>query len=81
MRKLHDAVMPADLNADAARAGLRGGVDLPQRQAGRREDDRAVFDGVLVEQDASLGIAQQPCQRGLAVEEWEIALYPCRHAR
>jgi hypothetical protein len=28
---------------------------------------------MAVEQDASLGIAQQPCQRGLAVEKWAIA--------
>jgi hypothetical protein len=28
---------------------------------------------VFIEQDADLGIAQQPRQRGLAVEEWAIA--------
>jgi len=28
---------------------------------------------VFVENDARLGVAQQPRQRGLAVKEWEIA--------
>jgi hypothetical protein len=36
------------------------------------EDDRAVVRDVLIELDASRGSGQQPCQRGLAVEEWEI---------
>jgi hypothetical protein len=37
------------------------------------EHDRAVLGDVFIEQDAGLGIAQQPCQRVLAVEEPTIA--------
>ena len=37
------------------------------------EGGRVVLGDVFVEQDASLGIAQQPRQRSLAVEEWAIA--------
>ena len=37
------------------------------------EDDGTVLNGMFVEQDASPGIAQQPRQRGLALEEWAIA--------
>jgi hypothetical protein len=37
------------------------------------ENDRAILGNVFIEQDASLGIAQQPCQRGLTLEEREIA--------
>jgi hypothetical protein len=33
------------------------------------EDGRPIFDNVFVKQDASLSIAQQACQRGLAFEE------------
>jgi hypothetical protein len=38
-----------------------------------REDNRAVLGNVFIEQDAILGIAQQPRQRVLTVEEWTIA--------
>jgi len=46
---------------------------LCAQSASVREDDRVVLGDVFVEQDASLGIAQQPRQRSLAVEEWAIA--------
>jgi len=36
------------------------------------EDGRAVLSEMFVEQDASVGLAQQPRQRGLAVEERPI---------
>jgi hypothetical protein len=34
-----------------------------------REDDRAVLRDVFIELDASLGIAQQPRQRSLAIKK------------
>ena len=38
-----------------------------------RDDRTAILRNVFVEQDACLGIAQQSRQRGLAIEEREIA--------
>jgi hypothetical protein len=38
-----------------------------------REDGGAVLGDVFIEQDASPGVAQQPRQRGLAIEERAIA--------
>ena len=67
----------ADLDPDAARTGSIRAVDflrhnpLGAKLAGVREDDSTVLNDVFVE-DASLGIAQQPRQRGLAGEEWTI---------
>jgi hypothetical protein len=37
------------------------------------EDGRAVLGDVFVQQDASLGIAQQARQSSLPVQEWETA--------
>jgi hypothetical protein len=37
------------------------------------EHGRTVLGNVFIEQDASLDTPQQACQRGLAVEEWEIS--------
>ena len=42
----------------------------PSRQACAKT---TVLNGVFVEQDAGLGVAQQPRQRSLAVEERKIA--------
>jgi hypothetical protein len=44
----------------------------PSRQACAKTVGAVVRD-VFVEEDAHVGIAQQPRQRGLAVEEWAIA--------
>jgi hypothetical protein len=69
-----DAGRIADLDPDAARAGLIGAIDLFRHDTlGAKpvsvcEDDRAVLGDVFIEQDAGLGIAQQPRQRALAVE-------------
>ena len=43
------------------------------KPAGVLEHNRAVLSNVFVEQDASLSIAQEPRQLGLAVKEREIA--------
>jgi hypothetical protein len=37
------------------------------------EHGRPIFGNVFVKQNASLSIEQQPRQRGLPVQEWEIA--------
>jgi hypothetical protein len=64
---------------DTARAGSIGAIDLLRHDAlgaepaSVSEDDRAVLDDVFIEQDAGLGVRQQPCQRCLAVEERAIA--------
>jgi hypothetical protein len=41
-----------------------------------RKDGSAIFDNVFIKRDASLSIAQQPRQRSLSVQEWEIAQIP-----
>jgi hypothetical protein len=79
LQYLNQAGGIADLDPDAARAGSIPAVDsfgndaLCANPAGVREDDGAVLGEVFIEQDASRGIAQQPCQCGLAVEERAIA--------
>jgi hypothetical protein len=52
---------------------LLGNDALGAKSARIGEHGRPIFGDVLVEQDAGLGIAQQPRQRSLAVEEREIA--------
>jgi hypothetical protein len=72
-------IASADLDPDAARTGSIGAVNLLRHDAlgakltGVREDNSAVLGNVFIEQDARLGIAQQPRQRCLAVEERAIA--------
>src|SRR5215475_9407319 len=68
-----------DLDPDAAQVGSVRAVNLLRhdalgaKPAGVREDDRTVLDDVFVEQDANLGVAQQPRQRGLALQKRTIA--------
>jgi hypothetical protein len=50
-----------------------GDDGLGAKPASMGENDMAILDNVFVEQNASLGIAQQACQRRLAVEKREIA--------
>jgi hypothetical protein len=38
------------------------------------KDHRTVRGNVLIEQDANPGMAQQPRQRSLAIEEWEMRI-------
>ena len=59
--------------ATAKATSWPAGTALGTKPAGVREHDSAVLDNVFIEQEASLGIAQQLRQRGLAVEKWEIA--------
>jgi hypothetical protein len=70
-----DADGIADLDPDAARAGTVGAIDLLRNDALGTELARMgeygspIVGNVFVKQDASLGIAQQPRQRGLAIDE------------
>ena len=56
-----------------------GAIDLLRHDAlgakltSVRKDGGAILGNVFVKQDASLSIAQQACQRGLAFEERAIA--------
>jgi hypothetical protein len=65
----------ADLNPDAARAGAVGAIDplrydaLGAKPARVVEHGRPILGEVFVEQDTSLGIAQQACQRDLALKK------------
>jgi hypothetical protein len=74
-----DAGRIADLNPDCARTGLIGAIDplgdnaLGAEPASVRKDGGAILFNVSVEQNARLGIAQQPRERSLAVEERAIA--------
>jgi hypothetical protein len=45
---------------------------VPSRQAWAKHTE-PTFDNVFVKQDTSLSIAQQPRQRSLPIQEWEIA--------
>jgi len=68
-----------DLDPDRARTRPIGAVDplgddaLGAKPASMSEHGRTVLGNVFIEQDASLDTPQQACQRGLAVEEWEIS--------
>jgi hypothetical protein len=74
-----DAGGIADLDPGAARAGPIGAVDplrhdaLGAKLARMGEHSRPILGDVFVQQDASLGIAQQARQRSLPVQEWDIA--------
>jgi hypothetical protein len=79
-----DAGRIANLDPCAGRAGSIGTVNplgndaLVAKPARVPEDDRAVLDNVVVEQDARLGITQQPRQRGLAVGDRTTGRPACR---
>src|SRR2546427_4795652 len=74
----NDAGRIADFDPDRTSAGSIGPVDLlgddslRAKPASMFEHRRAITDDVFVEHDARRGMAQQPRQRSLAVEEWEI---------
>ena len=74
-----DAGGIADLDPDRTSTGSVGAIHslrddaLGTKLASVLEHGRTVLGDVLVEQNASLDTAQQPRQRGLAVEERAIA--------
>ncbi len=67
------------LDPDAARTGSVGAVDplrndaFSAKSARMGEHGQPIFDNVFVQQDACLGVAQQPRQCSLPIQEWEIA--------
>jgi len=74
-----DARRIADLDPDRTWTGSISAVyplgddAFGAKPASVREDSRAIFGDVFVEQDASLGIAQQSRQRRLALKEQPIS--------
>jgi hypothetical protein len=74
-----DAGGIADLDPDAAWAGLVGAIDLLRhgalgaKLASMGKHGRPMFDNVFVKQDASLSMAQEPSQRGLALKKRAVA--------
>jgi hypothetical protein len=55
----------------------REGKPSPENEQGLNKmpsrETSLLVGNVFVKQDACLGVAQQPRQRGLSVQEWEIA--------
>jgi len=71
-----DARWIADLDPGPTPSRSIGAVDpfrdssLDTKPACVREDGLPILGKVFIEQDADLSVAQQPRQRGLAVEKW-----------